>query len=216
MTAPSPRSLALVALLSAAMYAGPADASAVDDSLMQAVNAIAEGDFDQARELLTGAEAGAPDETSILPGFTLAGIYYYQGVMEFFAGDKEQAALDFWRKALEKDLFFNWDTTLVADREAQALFEALRSEVDSRTLLTIEAPTDEGLRLYLDGQAVKPRLEIVIGTHLAQVECPDESTHGAWVVLGDEVPDFRSLCPGVERAPAPVEEEPDKKKKKDK
>ena len=73
--------------------------------------------------------------------------------MEFFGGDRDKKTLEFWRSALEKDLEFAWDSGLVADQEAQDLFEALRSEVDSRDQFHAEVP-EEGVsyRVYVDGR----------------------------------------------------------------
>jgi len=207
----------LIARLSAlsmlGLLAAPAaHANSVEDKLSFAIQAIASGDFPTAKDLLTQAEAEAPTQANVVQSYTLAGIFYYQGVMEFFAGDKDEAALTWWRKALEKDLYYSWDSGLVADQQAQALFEALRSEVDSRSLITVSPP--DGVTAWVDGAQVSSNLEIVGGTHLIQVRCPDETLVGSWAVFGD-APDFRASCPDL----APAEEEPaeddgDKKKKK--
>ncbi len=203
------RPAALLSLLGLA-WALPAEAQTVDDMLSTAIQAIVSGDFDTARALLTQAEAEAPTSADVLQSYTLAGIFYYRGVMEFFGGDKDEAALNFWRMALEKDLYYSWDTGLVADQQAQALFEALRSEVDSRSLIPVK-PMD-GVTAWVDGHEVNRAIEVVYGTHLVQVRCPDESLKGGWVLV-EEQPDFYASCPGME-APPPAEEEDDKKKKK--
>ncbi len=204
----------LSAILAAALFPGLAQAAGVEDNVFTAIQAIAEGDFATAKSLLTEAETIAPSHEGVVPGYTLAGIFYYQGVMEFFAGDRNEAALSFWRKALEKDLFYSWDTGLVADREAQALFEAIRSEVDSRNLVDIPKQASD-IQAYVDGVEVTKTLPLVTGTHLVQVKCPDETLQGQWMEIM-EVPDLRALCPGLGEPPAEEGEDDGKKKKKKK
>ena len=80
--------------------------------------------------------------TEVVSARTLASISYYRGMMEYYAGDREKQTLDYWRDALVLDLGFEWDTSLVAEREPQYLFEAIRSEVESREVMASGIPDD--------------------------------------------------------------------------
>ncbi len=207
----------LIVLIAAAVFAGwstPAQAGPVEENVDAAVEAITNGDFDTARNLLDIAEKAAPASQTVVLGSTLASIDYYRGMMEFFGGDRDQATLVYWRSALEKDITFAWDKGLVVDPDAEDLFEALRSEVDSRDQAEAAVPEDSTeFRVYVDGRMLSHYDAVVTGTHLVQVLCMGKGLTGAWHEFG-EPPDYGKMCARMGAGGAAKDKE--EKEKKDK
>ena len=93
----------------------PAAAGEVDDSVTEARAAIVARDFKAATKALDAATAAAPSSETVVPGSTLARIWYYRGVVEQLQGDKKGKAIDLWRAALVLDSTYPWD---MADRKS--------------------------------------------------------------------------------------------------
>lgn len=184
---------AAVALL-LALHAPPAQAGQVEDDVRKALEAIKDGDFETAQQLLDQAEANVATTTSVVLGSSLASIWYYRGVLEYYNGDPNKKTLELWRMALLADLSFPFDTTLVADQEPRDLFEALRLEVSSRPHYDGGMDESQGaVKVFVDGQLLHPYSLIVGGRHLVQVACEDGVMRTAWYDFGSP-PDYYAMC----------------------
>ncbi len=198
--------LTLLTTFSAAAAAGP-----VEDALGSARVAIEDAEFEQARTLLEGCYELSIASEDIIINDSVARIDYYLGIVEFYDGDSDDAALGYWRKALIINPSFTWDAGLVADQDARDIFEALRSEIRQREQVPSGVPEPalggspelDGLKVFIDGKLMRPIDLVLSGKHLIQVVCPDESFHGMWVELG-EAPDYLDLC-GIEQSTAEVD-----------
>ncbi|MCB9760844.1 MAG: hypothetical protein H6739_13485 [Alphaproteobacteria bacterium] len=189
-------SRALALALMATLAAPAAWAGQVEDDVKAALGAIQNGDFEGARALLDKAEANAETSDSVVLGTSLASIWFYRGVLEYYDGDRDQKTLEHWRLALLADKNYAFDTSLVAAQEPQDLFEALRIEINSRP--HVEPGVDEArsdVRVFVDGNLLKSYNLVVSGRHLVQVLCPDESLHNLWHDFGD-APNYYAVCDG--------------------
>ena len=180
--------------LALALGASPAWAGQVETDVQQAQEAIRDGDFEAARQLLDQAEAHALTSTSVVLGRSLASIWYYRGVLEYYDGDRNKRTLDLWRLALLADIDYPFDTSLVADQEPQDLFGALRLEVSSRP--HYDGGVDEAkssTKVFVDGVLLNPYSLIVGGRHLVQVACSDGVLRNSWYDFGSP-PDYYAMC----------------------
>ena len=121
--------------------------------LQQARSAIVSGDYKTAKTLLTAAEAAAPTSTSPLAEQDIANLNFYRGVIEWKSGDKDNAALNWWRKVLVVAPQFEPDKELLPDIDGQDVLYALRSEVRNYDQFTTNVPDDTGSALiFIDGK----------------------------------------------------------------
>lgn len=178
------------------LSASPAWAGKVEDDVQAALGAINDGDFEQARVLLDQAEADAATSSSVVLSQSLASIWFYRGVLEYYDGDRDQKTLELWRLALLADLEYSFDTTLVADQEPQDLFEALRLEVGARTHVEPGVRDDRpNVKVFVDGRLLNQFELVVEGRHLVQVHCPDAKLYNEWYTFG-QAPNYYALCEG--------------------
>ncbi len=185
-----------ISLFAAALLAGPAHAAALDDQLSLALQALTDGDFPAAEAALDEAEQAATEDPSIVNADALAAIYYYRGIMTYYGGGEVEDAVDHWRSALEKaDLW--WDSGLVADREGENLYTAIRDEVRSRPQVPAGVtPNASVATVYIDGGITEEGDSVLEGTHLVQVRCADGSIAAFWHTYG-VAPQFHIVCPEV-------------------
>ena len=156
--------------------------------------AILDGEFETAHDLLDDAEKLAPkSDVPVLPSL-LSRIQYYRGILEYFVGDKEVQALEYFKAALVHDTEFQWDEELVAEDELQDLFELLRREVNFRDRpaagVPVAAITE---KIYIDGRLMTSYDDVVEGRHLVQVMCAEGNLTSKWVLFGT-APDYRCFC----------------------
>jgi hypothetical protein len=171
-------------------------AGKVEDDVQAALTAINDGDFEQARVRLDEAEADALISSSVVLSQSLASIWFYRGVLEYYDGDRDQKTLELWRLALLADLEYAFDTTLVADQEPQDLFEALRLEVGARTHVEPGVREDRpNVKVFVDGRLLNQFELVVEGRHLVQVHCPDAKLYNEWYTFG-QAPNYYALCEG--------------------
>ncbi len=191
--------------LVAATFAAPAWAGP-SEKTDEALTAIQNGDAANARALLTEAAQAALDSDVVVEGSVLARIEYYLGILEYYDGDREEASLAAWRRALTHDSDYEWDVNLVVDADPQNAFEAIRTEVSSKAQDPSGVPEDSvGAVVYVDGAIVRDYDLVRPGRHLVQVLCPSGELKASWHEFGAP-PDYLGFCPGL----VPVEEEDDK------
>lgn len=173
-----------------------ANSAAVDEQLAAARAAIAAGDYKAATRALDAAHAAAPGVDAVLPARTLARISFYRGVVEHLQGDKKGKAIEHWRQSLVFENSFKWETEVLNAQDPETLYEALRSEVRSRSKLDVGVPEKTGAaKLFVDGQRKATGETVLQGEHLAQITCPDGVTRGVWTDFSKPVKWF-GLCPG--------------------
>lgn len=178
------------------LTASQAWAGKVEDDVQAALAAINDGDFEQARVRLDQAEENALTSSSVVLSQSLASIWFYRGVLEYYDGDRDQKTLELWRLALLADLEYAFDTTLVADQEPQDLFEALRLEVGARTHVEPGVREDRpNVKVFVDGRLLNQFELVVEGRHLVQVHCPDAKLYNEWYTFG-QAPNYYALCEG--------------------
>ena len=186
--------------LAAPAWAGPAEKTD------EALTAIQNGDAATARTLLADAGQAALDSDVVVEAAVLARIEYYLGILEYYDGDREEASLSAWRRALTHDPTYEWDVNLVVDADPQNAFEAIRTEVTSKAKEASGVPEDSlGAVVYVDGAIVRDYDLVAPGRHLVQVLCPGGELKASWHVYG-AAPDYLGFCPGL----VPVEEEKEK------
>lgn len=118
--------------LGAVLWAGlgsTAPLAAPADHVRQAIEEMAGGDFAAANASLDDATREVLSTAAVVSGSALAEIHYYRGILIYYSGGDRDAALAEWWRALEKVDALAWDVGLVADPDAQALFEELRQDV---------------------------------------------------------------------------------------
>ncbi len=169
-------------------------ANPILEQVDSAREAILDGEFETAHDLLDGAEKQAPRSSEpVLPSL-LSRIQYYRGILEYFVGDREVQALEYFKAALVHDTEFQWDEELVAEEELQDLFELLRREVNSRPRpgagVPVAAITE---KIYIDGRLMTSYDDVVEGRHMVQVMCADGNLESKWVLFGN-APDYGCFC----------------------
>jgi hypothetical protein len=180
--------------LATCLFGAFAWASPILEQVDGAREAILDGEFETAHDLLDDAEKEAPKSSEpVLPSL-LSRIQYYRGILEYFVGDREVQALEYFKAALVHDTEFQWDEELVAEDELQDLFELLRREVNSRHRpgagVPVAAITE---KIYIDGRLMTSYDDVVEGRHLVQVMCADGDLESKWVLFGN-APDYGCFC----------------------
>jgi hypothetical protein len=197
------------AVLGLAILPAAASAGSLSEDLAAAQKSLASQDIESAVEFVEMAEAAAANLDSVaVPG--IAGkVHYYKGMALYMDGDQD-GAMGEWRTALMVDNELQWDEAIAKDGQAQDLFEALRKEVRDRVQVDAAVPPLLGLaKLYVDGERVCPGQTVREGTHLIQVDCPDDRIYGEWVAFPKRKLKWLKLCPnGVDTTLIPEPEEP--------
>jgi hypothetical protein len=188
------------------------------DSRVEKIRAIAlEGQTDRARKAVERAIERAPEQPRIVEPAALAQLLYLRGALALLSEDKKEqdVAPEVFRAALAVDPTLAWDPELLGEGDRWRFFEALRSEVGSRSPVPLGLPERHGrLVAFLDGRPVDPSSTALPGRHLAQVECPDGPVVGEWVTLPKPIK-WLKLCPGridldaAPAAPAPEDSDDD-------
>ena len=186
-----------------------ATAGALTDQLSTAQKALVAKDTAAATTAIDAAELAATQLEAIARPGIIGRVHYYRGMVAKLAGDQD-AAMDEWRTALLIDNSLQWDEAILADGPAQDLFEALRKEVRDRPEVDSVTPPLVGLaKLYVDGGRICPGDKVQEGTHLIQVDCPEDRIYGDWVTFPKKKVKWLKLCPnGVDVTAVPVAEEP--------
>ncbi len=186
------------AALATCVLATPAWAGPVEKT-DEALAAIQNGDAVTARTLLQAAGEAALASEVVVEAGVLARIEYLAGILEYYDGDRDEASLAAWRRALTHDPAFEWDVTLVVDSDPQNAFEALRAEVSSKSQNPSGVPEDtQGAVVYVDGAITRDYDLVRPGRHLVQVLCPGDTLEASWHDFGDP-PDYLASC-GLEPA----------------
>jgi len=185
-----------------------AQAGEYEDSLATAREAIVAEDYAKATEILNSAEKLAPMSPEILKSADIAQIWYLYGVLKHLQG---QDPLEDWRQALVMHLGHEWDSELITDEGAQDAFIALKTEVQKRSIVSLQVPEKYGqAKLYVDGFMRAPADFSYQGMHLAQIKCPNGEVYGQWATFEKKVK-WIKMCPDkfdVEDMPEPeVEDE---------
>ncbi len=166
---------------------------------------LADGALARARGALALAEERAPEQPRIVRPEGVAALWFLQGALALKAGEGTDAAGVGFRRALAVDPGLAWDPELLGSGDEWRFFEALRSEVGSKSPVDLGLPARHGgLEAYLDGRPVAVDSTALPGLHLAQVRCPDGTITGAWVEL-PKTPRWLKMCPGkldLDAAPA--------------
>ena len=171
-----------------------ATASPLTDALGDARTALAAQDAAGALKSIEGAMAAAESLESVGRPGMLGRAWFYKGLALQLSG-KADAATDAWRMSLIIDNEHQWEEALYANGPLQDLYEALRKEVRDRSKVDAQVPEAVGAaRLYVDGERVKSGATVLQGAHLAQVECPDGTVHGAWTDFSKKFK-WLKLCP---------------------
>ena len=165
--------------------------------MAQARQALIAKDYKTAKTLLTAAEAAAPTSSSPLAQSDIAQLPFYRGLVEWRSGDRDKAALDWWRRVLVVSPQFEPDIELLPEADAQDVLYALRGEVrnyqQSPTGLPDEA---EDVLVFIDGKRLAPEDMLTFGRHLVQVRCTDGNFEGAWYEYGKPPADYLTVCNG--------------------
>jgi len=178
-----------------ALWASPsAWATTVADKVDSAREAILDADFERAHDLLDDAERLTPESLEPVLRGTLSRIPYYRGILEYYVGDREVQALEYFKAALVHDEEFRWDVELVTEEEPQDLFELLRNEIGSRPRPSAGVPVAAITeKIYIDGTLMNSYDDVVEGRHLVQVLCADGDLKNRWIDFGD-APDYGCIC----------------------
>ncbi len=190
------------------LWPSMAQAGALTDDLAAAQKALVEKDATTALASVASAEGAAADLETVARATIITRVHYYRGMAIYMNGDQE-SAMNEWRTALMIDNSLKWDEGIAKDQQAQDLFEALRKEVRDRPTVDAGVPPLLGLaKLYVDGERVCPSDRVQEGTHLIQVECPEDRVYGAWVTFPKKKVKWLKLCPnGVDTSLIPEPEE---------
>lgn len=185
-----------------------AQAGPLTDQLSTAQKALVAKDTAAATAAVDAAEGAAEAQKAVARPSIIAKVHYYRGMATYMDGDQD-AAMNQWRTALMIDNELQWDEAIAKDTQAQDLFEALRKEVRDRPMEDAGVPPMLGLaKLYVDGQRICPSESVQEGTHLIQVDCPDDGIYGQWVTFPKKKVKWLKLCPnGVDTSLIPEPEE---------
>ena len=188
-----------------------ARAESLDDQLSEVRALIVAGEHKIALKSLKTIEKSLASTEELVNTRSLCRVWLYRGAAEFAAGNKRGRAEDAWRQALAIENDVPWDADLMGESELISLFEALRGEVEGRGYVETGVPEKVGAaKLYVDGQRHTFEDTVIQGSHLAQIECPDDQ--GTFSVVTDfsRPIDWFSLCPdGVDPSVEVAEEEED-------
>jgi len=165
--------------------------------LDQAKAAIAAGDYKAARALLTQAEAAAPGSEALIQEKDLARLPFYKGAVEWRNGDKDTAALNYFRDAITLSAAFQPEADVLPESDAQDVYYALIGEVQGRESITLGLPEDPGDALiFVDGRRMEAFDAVLVGTHFIQLRCGEGNVVGSWYTFGAPPPDYLTLCAG--------------------
>lgn len=175
----------------------PPSESAYAMLIAEARTAVLAKDWAAARVALDRAEAIAPANDVLVLARDLGRLDFYRGVVEWYAGDRDDAALDAWRRAAVIAPGFEPEADVLPEVEAQDAYYAVASEVKSYAEVDLDLPEDPGgITLFLDGQPRDVGDFARVGTHFVQLRCDDGSLVGSWYTLGTPPPDWLVLCSG--------------------
>ncbi len=171
------------ALALLALGAGPAAADEPADahSLLQAMHAAVEaGEAEQALELGKRSKKLLLASTEPVPAHVQGGIVLVQGAALWNSGEQDDA-MDTWRDALRVAPDLAWVAGLTSDADAEAVFFALRREMEGRQRTVVGVPADLGAtQLYVAGRPATPDLALPEGSYLVQAACPDGVLRSRW------------------------------------
>ena len=186
-----------MSLILALVFAAQAQDFGYVAIMAQAREALIAKDYKTARTLLTAADAAAPTSSSPLAEADLARLPFYRGLVEWRSGDKDKAALDWWRRVLVLSPQFEPDPELLPEADAQDVLYALRGEVRSYAQSPTGLPEEaEDLLVFIDGKRLGSEEMLTVGRHLVQVRCGESGFEGAWYEYGQPPVDFLALCNG--------------------
>jgi hypothetical protein len=167
----------------------------VDDLLVAARKSVQEKSWADVDQFMERALKIAPDADVVIPARTQARIYFFQGIYEWCAGDRNTAALERWRQALMVDSTFPWDAQVYKDDEAESVFESLRREVTSRKTVSVGIPENtRSMKIFVAGSRAGPETRVVEGRYIVQVACSDGTVYGKWLKFG-KPPRWETMCP---------------------
>lgn len=149
------------------------------------------------RVALEKAHVSFSNAEGVIPNDVLGSYWYYKGLVSL-QRNKNSRAMDEFRQALTVDNEFKWERDLSDDTDARRLFEALRSEVQGRDVVSPKVPKKTGeAQMYIDGTRVRQGDWAAVGLRLAQVQCPKGDVYGVWHDFRknkDEL-DWFAMCP---------------------
>lgn len=172
-------------------------AEAVAENILQnhidsAKKSLLEKNFDATLTALDAAYDYAPTAKTILKAKDLAQIWYLRGMVAHL---QSEDPLDDWRQALVLYPDTKWDEALSTDESAQDAFWALKAEVQSRKIVSLQVPEQYGQALlYVDGYERAPADFAYQGMHLAQIQCPQGEIFGKWSKF-EKTHKWLKMCP---------------------
>ena len=174
----------------------------------QAKKSLGQRNFEEASGLLKQATVEIESSKRLVSNEELAEIWYLKGMLAFLSevDSSGEVQMEAWRKALVLNAKHPWDESLSADEAAQDTFWALKSEVLSRPIVSLQLPEQYGMaNLYVDGfkrapgEFSKATKFVYQGEHFAQIECPNDTDDSlqlvsTWVTFERKF-DWIKLCP---------------------
>gem|GEM_PF-5707842 len=181
-------------LFSMALSIAPAHSQEVSqDAIGDARRAIGDdADFDAARQFLDAFESYALEATPPVSSEKIADMNFLLGVLEFYLNQDEEAARSRWLWTLQINEEYPWDSELVGGA-GEGVFEEVRKTVTSTHFFSIVPAGKQKQRpMFLDGQVVSERTNVLPGQHLVQAKCSDGKIRGVYVYLS---PGSEVVCP---------------------
>lgn len=158
----------------------------------EAKQAILAKDFAKAEQLFTQVYAELGSSNRVMTNSEISTLWYLRGISAFLQG---QDALDYWRQALVINPEQQWDENLSTDESAQDAFWALKKEVLSRKIVSLQIPEQYGRAvLYVDGYERAPADFAYQGEHLAQIQCPQGEVFSVWTNFEKKMK-WLKMCP---------------------
>lgn len=165
--------------------------------LEQTKAAMKAKDFKTAKTLVAAAHAAAASTTSPLAEADVARLYFYKGLVEWRGGDKDVAALNYWRQLMVISPQYEIDKELLPETDGQDVIYALGSETRNYDQVASGIPEDTGgAMILIDGKRLAPEDNLTVGRHLIQVRCPDANFVSGWYTYGQPPPDYLVVCSG--------------------
>ena len=167
------------------------------EHLKEARDGLLAADRKATRTALDLAYTAFAEAEGIIPNDVLASYWYYKGLVAL-ERKKNSRAMDEFRQALTVDNEFQWDRELSDSMDMRRLFEALRSEVQGRDVVSPKVPKKVGeAQMYVDGTRVRHGDWAAVGMRLAQVQCPKGDVYGVWndFSKNDDALDWLAMCP---------------------
>ncbi|MFZ5481677.1 MAG: hypothetical protein ACOZNI_33245, partial [Myxococcota bacterium] len=160
--------------------------------------AILAKDWKAAKAALDAAEAAAPSNELLIQEKDLARLFFFRGLVEWRAGDKDKAALDWWREAIALSPAYEPEADVLPESDGQDVYYALMGEVKAKEQITLNLPEDPGdVVLFVDGRRMEPFDAVIVGQHFVQMRCGEGNVVGSWWTFGPPPPDYLSLCAGT-------------------